>query len=359
MKRLSLALMAVAFPFSVTADPSDVDQFGNPVGLVELEENAPVTDETFAYAILDVAMQQEARLGAINQYYHHRKPMELDKQPAVLMNRDTLYSFAIVDASHGLTVRIPEVDDRYISTHFMEHDHTTKSVEYGAGEYVIEPDSTIEFLVVNTRIQVNPNDPEDVAKANAFQDQYEIEFPEGYTPKAFKVTHWNMEELGTLKDKYVKLADTRGLSNTMAARGEASLEDRNVGAAAATGLLPTQDAWYSFDTYKVDQATCYTADYPIPEMQNPDLGFYSMTIYGDDLYLHTEEGSSLSNHEIVPNDDAESFTLWFGSEKTCGADAKNLLLAPTDNWTLAFRVYMPGDAVQNDKYELPEPLPAG
>lgn len=78
-------------------------------------------------------------------------------------------------------------------------------------------------------------------------------------------------------------------------------------------------------------------------MRDPELGFYSMTIYGDDLYLHTEDGSSLSNHEIVPNDDGRTFTLHFGSPETCGADAKNLLLAPTDNWTLALRVYMPGE----------------
>ena len=109
----------------------------------------------------------------------------------------------------------------------------------------------------------------------------------------------------------------------------------------------------------MDKATCYTADYDVPEMTDPNLGFYSMTIYGDDLYLHTEEGSSLSNHEIKPNDDGKTFTLYFGSPETCGPDAQNLLIAPTDNWTLAFRVYMPGQSVQNDEYKLPEPKPAG
>jgi hypothetical protein len=241
----------------------------------------------------------------------------------------------------------------------MEHDHTTKDVEYGGGDYVVEPDSTTEFIVVNIRIQVNPNDPADVAKANAIQDEYKIIFPEGYTPKEFKVTDWNIDEFNTLKAKYVELADERGLSGTAAARGAATTEERNIGAAAATGLLPTKDAWYSFHTYTVDKNTCYAADYAVPEMTDPNLGFYSMTIYGDDLYLHTEDGSSLSNHEIVPNDDGKTFTLHFGSPETCGVDAKNLLIAPTDNWTLAFRVYMPGESVQKDEYELPDPKPVG
>jgi hypothetical protein len=49
-------------------------------------------------------MQNEVKLGATCPFYHRRKPMELDRQPAVLMNRDTLHSFTIIDASHAATV---------------------------------------------------------------------------------------------------------------------------------------------------------------------------------------------------------------------------------------------------------------
>ncbi|GAB5375334.1 MAG: DUF1254 domain-containing protein [Acuticoccus sp.] len=357
MMRPTLILLAgVAVPASALADPSDVDKWGNPVGYAEIE-NAPVTDDNFAYAVLDLAMEEEAKQGAINAFHHHRKPMELDKQPAVLMNRDTLYSFAVVDASQGVTVHVPEGDGRYISTHLMEHDHTTKGVEYGGGDYVIAPGSTTDFLVVNIRTQVNPHDADDVAKANALQDEYRIEFPEGYTPQRFKVTDWNMEELNALKAGYVKLADERGLSNTMGARGDIPLESRNVGAAVATGLLPDDAAWYSFKTYEADKGTCYTATYDVPGMANPALGFYSMTIYGNDLYLHTEDGSSIANDEIVPNPDGKTFDLHFGSKESCPADAQNVLIAPTDDWTLAFRVYFPDAAVQGGKYALPDPEP--
>ncbi len=321
------------------------------------QKDVPVTRHNFAFASLDVAMEKEAQLGAINQFYHHRKPMELDKQPAVLMNRDTLYSFAIIDATHGATVSVPKGDGRYVSIHLMQHDHVTDNVYYGGGEYTIDPATVTDFLVVNIRSQVNPNDPADIAKANAIQDQYQITFPDGYTPKKFQVIDWNEAELKTLTYEYVKLADSRGVSRTMGARGTIAQEDINVGAAAATGLLPDQHAWYSFKTYEVSKATCYAATYPVPGMTDPELGFYSMTIYGDDLYLKTEKGSSLSNHELVPDDGGKSFTLHFGTPGTCGSDAKNLLIAPTDNWTLAFRVYMPDRSVQDNEYVLPEPKP--
>lgn len=356
MKKILVVVAVIAAPIAAAADPSDVDQFGNPVGYVEME-NAPVTEDNFAYAVLDLAMEEEAKQGAINAFNHHRKPMELDKQPAVLMNRDTLYSFAIVDASKGVTIHVPEGDGRYISAHFMEHDHTTNRVEYGGGDYVVEPGSTTGFLVVNIRTQVNPHDPKDVAKANEIQDQYKIIFPDGYEPKKFKVTDWNMEELNALKAKYAKIAETRGLSKTMGARGAFPTEDRNIGAAVATGLLPDSAAWYSFDTYDVDKTKCYTATYDVPGMTDPKLGFYSMTIYGNDLYLHTEDGSSIANDEIVPNADGKGFNLYFGTKETCPSEAKNVLTAPTDDWTLAFRVYFPSKAVQNNEYKLPAPEP--
>src|SRR5262245_51350689 len=41
------------------------------------------------------------RAGGINRWYHIRVPTPLDRQTVVRMNRDTLYSAAIVDISEG------------------------------------------------------------------------------------------------------------------------------------------------------------------------------------------------------------------------------------------------------------------
>ncbi|WP_434642021.1 DUF1254 domain-containing protein [Klebsiella sp. I138] len=321
------------------------------------KQNVSVTPENYAFAELDVSMNAEVKHGANNKFYHHRMPMEIDKQPAVLMNRDTLYSFAIIDASHGAMVHVPKGDGRYISLQVMDHDHTTEHVYYGAGDYKIDPANATQFVVLNIRTQVNPNDPQDINKAHAIQDQYKITFPEGYTPKAFQATDWNKAELKKLQTHYRQLADKRGVSKTMGVRGTFPQEDVNIGAAVATGLLPDQDAWYSFNTYKVSKDICYTATYKVPGMAKPDLGFYSMTMYGDDLFLHTEKGSSLSNKELKLDPDGKSFTMHYGTEKTCGKDAQNLLIAPTDNWTLALRVYFPAQDIQDNTYKLPEPKP--
>lgn len=352
--KLSLITLAL---FSVTTAQAVSLEQARQFEQLSGQKNVSVTKGNYAFAELDLAMNEEVKHGATNKFYHHRLPMEIDKQPAVLMNRDTLYSFAIIDASHGATVSLPKGDGRYFSLHVMSHDHTTEQVYYGQGEYKIDPDKSTGFVVLNVRTQVNPNDPEDIKKAHKIQDEYKVIFPDGYSPKSFKVTDWNMEELKKLQEHYRKLADKRGVSKTMGARGAYPQEDVNIGAAVATGLLPDKDAWYSFNTYKVSKDICYTATYAVPGMTKPQLGFYSMTIYGDDLYLHSEKGSSLSNKELKLNPDGKSFTMHYGTSETCGSDAGNLLIAPTNNWTLALRVYFPDKDIQDNKYSLPEPQP--
>jgi len=39
--------------------------------------------------------------GDVNRWHHNRIPTPLDQQTVVLMNRDTLYSFAVVDLAEG------------------------------------------------------------------------------------------------------------------------------------------------------------------------------------------------------------------------------------------------------------------
>ncbi|HET8987922.1 MAG TPA: DUF1254 domain-containing protein, partial [Humibacillus sp.] len=45
-----------------------------------------------------------AQSGAINTWSHNRTPTPLDNQPVIRMNRDTLYSMAVVDLREGATV---------------------------------------------------------------------------------------------------------------------------------------------------------------------------------------------------------------------------------------------------------------
>jgi hypothetical protein len=79
--------------------------------------NVTVTQETYCRAETDRAMANFAKLaGGVNRWFHYRSVTPLDKQTVVRMNKDTLYSGAVVDTSKGATITVPEIaDGRYFS----------------------------------------------------------------------------------------------------------------------------------------------------------------------------------------------------------------------------------------------------
>jgi hypothetical protein len=56
-----------------------------------------------------------ALTGGVNRWFHYRTPTPVDNQPVIGMNRDTLYSTAVVDISQGATLTMPETRGRYMS----------------------------------------------------------------------------------------------------------------------------------------------------------------------------------------------------------------------------------------------------
>lgn len=321
-------------------------------------QDAPVTvtKENFARAMTDLAMQKEVEQGATNAWHHHRKTMALSEQPAPLMNRDTVYSFAVLDGGGDVAITLPENDGRYMSLHVMNHNHVTYKVFYGPGRYVIPASGSTDFFYANVRMQINDKDPEDVKKVNEFQDQLKIEYLNGYQPKPFKVTNWDMKTFGKVRDIYVSEAQKEGIEGTMGTvEHPVSLDAKNRGVAIATGLLPDKDAVYLTDKHNVRMGKVYKATYSVPDQVDPKLGFYSITAYGDDQYLKTDKGSTISNTEIKLNSDGKTFDIYYVPEGEFGeGEHANELIIPTAPFWTAFRVYMPGQSVVDGKYKTPK-----
>jgi hypothetical protein len=321
------------------------------------DDQAPVSvnEENYALAMADMAMQREFEQGANNtNWHHHYNIMELDKQPAPMMNRDTKYSFSILDGGGDVAITLPETDGRYMSLHIWNHDHVTYKVFYGPGRYVIPASVTSDYFVANVRTQVDSKDPEDVKKSSEFQNQLKIEYLDGYQPKPFKATKWNMDEFNKIHQKYVEIANQQGIMGTMGTiDNPVSLEDRNRGVAVGTGLLPDKDAVYLTGKYDVNKGNKYQVTYAVPEMVNPELGFYSITVYGDDQYLKTDMGSTLSNRDIKLNPDGKSFTITYVFQEDFD-NSDNQLVIPTETFWINFRVYMPGQSIIDGEYILPK-----
>src|SRR5262249_22834341 len=96
----------------------------------------PVTVENFVRAESDLHLGEIARDGGLGTLKHHREMTTIDKQHAVRMNRDTLYSSGVFDLDAApLTITLPDAGKRFISMQVLDQDHYTTEVIYAPGTF--------------------------------------------------------------------------------------------------------------------------------------------------------------------------------------------------------------------------------
>src|SRR5262245_46000132 len=72
----------------------------------------------------------------VGVFGHRREPAAIDKQDVIRMNRDTLYSTAIVDLDASpATVTLPDAGKRFMAMQVINEDHYTPIVVYEAGKH--------------------------------------------------------------------------------------------------------------------------------------------------------------------------------------------------------------------------------
>lgn len=307
-----------------------------------------VTPENFIRAETDRMFADIAGLsGKINTFFHFRAPTPLDKQTVVRMNRDTLYSGAVIDTAGGATITFPEIPDgRYASILIVDNDHYVPVVFYEPGVHAVPADTRYMFAAV--RIQVfNPDDPAEIALVNSLQDQFVITAP---SADPFRSGDWDKASLDALRAQYEKeSAAYPSWAGMEGPRGTVNEETRHIAAAAAWGLFPEGDATYLNYNGGFPEGGCYTATYTVPE----NKAFWSITVYGSDGYIKSDK-ATINGQNVVLNGDG-TFTAFFGSAEACG-DKPNRVDAP-EGWNFLMRIYRPGPSVLDGTYELPTAQP--
>jgi hypothetical protein len=303
-----------------------------------------VTPETYIRAESDRQFGLVAKMaGGVNRLYHFRHPTPLDKQNVVRMNRDTLYSMAVVDTSKGATITVPEIpSDRYGSVYLVDNDHYCPLVIYISGTHELPRDT--KYLGVGVRIQVfDPADADEVALVNKLQDQFIIQANSADPLPEF---NWDLQSLKELTAQYEKdSAHYSSWKGMMGPRGKVDEKIRHIAAAAAWGLFPEWDATYLNYSSGHDYRTCHKATYQVPE----NKAFWSITIYGNDGFMKSD--NNIVNSSNVKLNADGTFTVYFGSVETCG-DVPNRLDV-SEGWNFLMRVYRPGPSVLNGSYTLP------
>lgn len=310
-----------------------------------------VTTDNYVEAEVDLTFTQIVKEVGPNAFRHDRTLIPLDKQPAVTMNRDTIYSFGIFHTPKGTTVTLPETkDNRYQSAMLLQTDHYIDQVFYGPGTFEIA--SQTEFTGIAVRTQVDASNPDDVKYVNQLQDKVLVKWPDGVKPKEYQPRTWDIESLEALRAEYQKKAGALpNLNATSGAHGTLDPELQKMGVSVALGLLPPEHAMYIYRDYGLKGDRCYSATYTRPKIR--EKGFFSFTMYGSDKYIH-DERSTLNDRVLKDNPDG-TFTIHYGPKELCG-DALNWLSTPGDNWYLGMRIYRADEAILKHGYDLPAPV---
>src|SRR6478735_7200030 len=280
-----------------------------------------VNTDNFARAETERMMASlQTNAGGVNRLSHSRVPTAIDQQPVIRMNRDTLYSFAVVDISEGATLLIPDAGDRYVSVMIVNQDHYINRVFHQPGEHALSVEEfDTPWVTVAVRTLVDPADPRDVAEANALQDQFAI---------------------AATSAKPFAPAD-----HDFGAKDAVDPVRHLLGTAAGWGGLPDEEASYIgvAPGKSVGQYSLTVRDVPVD-------GFWSISVYNADGYFEANDRNaySVNNITATPNDDG-SITVNFGG---CGDERPNCL-AITEGWNYTIRLYRPRAEVLDGTWTFP------
>lgn len=313
------------------------------------EETVIVNVDNFVRA--ETAFQIDRALkmtGGVNQWHHNRQPTPLDKQNVIRMNRDTIYSFAIVDISKGATLTLPDSGKRYMSVMVVNEDHYINKIFHIGGTYRLTmKEFDTPYVILAARILANPVDPKDLKEANALQDKMKIE-----ASSANPYTHPKYDQASYEATYKPLLALSRGMSDARRAFGkkEEVTETRHLlGTAFGWGGLPEYEAFYinRGEPRKAGNFQLTVKDVPVD-------AFWSISIYNKDGYFEENKFDSYSINSLTAKRNRDgSVTLNFGTKP----DGKNNFLYVMDGWNYVVRLYQPRKVILDGKWTFPEQQP--
>lgn len=313
------------------------------------DEAIPVNVDNFARAETDMQIGRmlQATKG-VNQWTHNRLPTPLDKQNVIRMNRDTLYSFALVDISKGATITLPDPGNRYMSLMVVNNDGYVNKVFHGGGEHELTMEEfDTPYVIASVRTLVDGSDESDIKAANALQDQMKID---AGSAEPFVMPNYDMKSYEATYKLLLELA--KGVPDTHRTFGSKEEVDPVrflIGSAFGWGGLPTEEAYYLNVNPELP-----IGEYQVTVKDVPVDAFWSISVYNKDGYFEKNDfdAYSINNISGTPNED-DSFTVHFG-----GCEDKRANCIPvTEGWNYAVRLYRPREEILDGTWTFPSPEP--
>lgn len=312
-----------------------------------------VTVDNFERAETDRTMQSYVDVGGFGKFHHIRKPVPLDEQNVVRMNLDTLYSFGVFDLTNPVTITLPDTGERFMSALIINQDHSMLPVEYSPVEFTLTQEQMgTRYAIVALRTFMDSKDPEDIAKANAFQDQVAVSQAE---IGSFDVPEWDEVSLLKVRGALALLAST--VSDTKGMFGDRSKLDPlqfKMGTAAGWGGNPKEGAiYFTHSPAQNDGLTPFTLT--VQDVPLEGNGFWSITVYGEDNYLKPNDlGVNALNNVTAERNDDGSITINAGGCE----DGRINCIPITPGWNYVARTYRPSQQIISGEWVFPQMQPS-
>jgi len=307
-----------------------------------------VNVSNFVRAESDVAIKNMYDMAGLSTWMHLRAPTPLDQQKVIRMNRDTLYSSAVLDLSKPATVIMPETGGRYQSLHVISQDHYSFA-KVKPGRYELTQEnvgSRYAYLIVRTF--VDANDPEDIKATNAVQDAIKVE---GGASGPLDIPDWNIEQMMEARGALNTLAKL-GVSNVGAFGTKEEVDPINhlIFTAAGWGGQPNEQTIAELGSVEKNDGSPHVLNVP---QDVPVRAFWSVIVYDANGFIPENDLGIYSYNNVTaqPNEDG-SITIHFGG------DPNQINYLPiAEGWNYAIRMYEPGEEILDGSWTFPKIVP--
>jgi hypothetical protein len=307
-----------------------------------------VTVENYNRAQTDVNFAGVVKSGGFGKFRHGRELALPAQQGIVRPNRDTLYSFAIVDLDAGpVTITLPEASRRFMGMQVVNQDQYTRATYYTAGAYTLTRKTIgTRYAIVVVRFLVDFSNKQDVGQVHALQDAMRLSQERR---GAFDVPNWDEAGLKKVQAALLELGATVSDTRRMFGANENEVDPIKhlVGSAMLWGGYPEKDALYLPTTpTRNDGATIYT----VRVGNVPVDGFWSLTVYNAKGYLQPNQFNAYSVNSMTAKKGPDGeVTIQFGG---CDGKISNCLpIAP--GWNYTVRLFRPRAEILDERWRFP------
>lgn len=317
-------------------------------GLALAQGTVPVTVDVFTRAETDRYLLTNAKVaGGLGKFHHAREPASIDRQTVVRMNRDTLYSFAVLDLAAGpATITLPEAGDRFMSLMLLNEDHYVQDVFYDSKPHTLTQEGMgTRYAFVAVRTLVDPTQPKDVEAVHRLQDR--ISLSQQGVGK-LELPDWRESDLNEVRNALLQLARHASFGRAFGRKGEVDPVRHLIGTAAGWGGNPDRDAAYSSATPpRNDGTTVHRLRVPA---NVPVNAFWSISVYNDKGFFVKNPLGVYSLNNLIAKKDADgAVQIQFGG---CDGQVPNCIPIVA-GWNYTVRMYRPKDEILSGQWKFP------